>query len=143
EGEPSTNTVSSVASDLTSAPETLLGCQPAPGWLVTTISRGILVRGAYLSNTYVGSASGFSAGPSAVFTAHFATAWWLAGRLNGVGVQPELAVWVTNRTVESATGEIFAVNSPARRYSDWGSGGSDQIAGDGLQPVQDCVGPMP
>jgi hypothetical protein len=119
------------------------GCTTAPPWLADAISDGILVLGAYLSNAYVGPASGFTAGPPDVFTDDFAEAWWVAGRLNGGGVQPELAVWLTNRTAAGINGQIFAANPAAKRYTAWGNGVSEQIVGDGLEPVQACVGPMP
>lgn len=118
-------------------------CTDAPTWLVDTISHGILVRGAYVSNVYVGPASGFTSGPPDLFTDAFADAWWVAGRLNGVEVQPALGVWVTNRTAPDAAGEIFAVNAAAIRYTEWGEGVSNRIVGEGLEPVQACVGPMP
>jgi len=129
--------------DASISSEPLVGCTSAPEWLVDAISDGILVRGAYLSNVYVGPAAGFSSGPPGVLTDAFSDAWWVAGRLNGVGVQPELAVWLTNRTSEGASGEILAANPAARRYSEWGAEVTEPIVGDGLRPVQDCVGPMP
>ena len=118
-------------------------CTDAPTWLVDAIGEGIQVPGAYLSNAYVGPASAFSSGPPDLFTDAFAGAWWVAGRLNGVGVEPELGVWVTNRTKPEATGQIFAVNASASRYTEWGDGVSERIVGEGLLPVQACVGPMP
>ena len=121
----------------------LAGCTDAPAWLADAVGGGILVPGAYLSNAYIGPASGFSSGPPDLFTDAFADAWWVAGRLNGVGVEPELGVWVTDRTTPEATGIIFAVNASAGRYTTWGDAVSDRIVGEGLPPVQACVGPMP
>ena len=118
-------------------------CADAPTWLVDAIGEGILVPGAYLSNVYIGPASAFSSGPPDLFTDAFTEAWWAAGRLNGVGVEPELGVWVTNRTAPEVAGQIFAVNASASRYSEWGAGVSERIVGEGLPPVQACVGPMP
>jgi hypothetical protein len=118
-------------------------CTDAPTWLVDEIGNGILVPGAYLSNAYIGPASAFSSGPPELFTDAFTEAWWVAGRLNGVGVEPELGVWVTNRMAEEVAGQIFAVNASASRYTKWGEGVSEPIVGEGLPPVQACVGPMP
>ena len=118
-------------------------CNDAPTWLVDAIGEGILVPGAYLSNAYVGPASAFSSGPPELFTDAFAEAWWVAGRLNGVGVEPELGIWVTNRMAAGAAGQIFAANASASRYTRWGEGVSQRIVGDGLPSVQACVGPMP
>jgi hypothetical protein len=118
-------------------------CADAPTWLVDAISKGILVPGAYLSNAYIGPASAFSSGPADLFTDAFAEAWWVAGRLNGVGVEPELGAWVTNRTAEEVAGQIFAVNASASRYTEWGDGVTERIVGEGLPAVQACVGPMP
>lgn len=118
-------------------------CTDAPSWLVDAIGDGILVRGAYLSNVYIGPASGFTSGPPELLSDAFGEAWWVAARLNGAEVQPVLAVWVTNRTTPNAAGQIYAANPAASRYTEWGAGVSAPIVGDGLQNVQSCVGPMP
>jgi hypothetical protein len=108
---------------------------------VDAISAGIVVRGATLSNAFVAHAFGFTAGPDVIFTDAFADAWWVASKITGAGVQPELAVWLTNRTEEGSSGEIFAVSPAARRY--WHGGGTEPIAGAGMDAAVPCVGPLP
>jgi hypothetical protein len=119
------------------------GCEPAPAWLVAVIQDGIVVRGATLSNMYVMQASGFTSGPAELQTDAFASAWWVAGKLSGAGVRPEIAVWLTNRTSENQDGQILAADAPARRYSEGGSTAEEAIRGAGLEDVRQCVGPIP
>ena len=119
-------------------------CLPAPAWLVDAISEGIEVRGAYLSRVFMGPASAFTSGPAAVISGDaFRDAWWIAGGIYGAGVQPELGLWLTNRTAEPAAGSILAANAPARRYTRWGENTAGPISGTGSQAVIDCVGPLP
>lgn len=119
------------------------GCEPAPAWLVAVIQDGIVVRGATLSNMYVMGASGFTSGPPELQTDAFASAWWVAGKVSGAGVRPEVAVWLTNRTSQDKDGQIFAADAPARRYSEGGSTAEEAIRGAGLEAVRRCVGPIP
>lgn len=118
-------------------------CEQAPEWLVAAIQEGLAVRGATLSNMYVRAASGVSGGPPELQTDVFASAWWVAGRINGAGVRPEPAVWLTNRTSRVSEGEFFAVDAAAQRYSEWGRPSGEPIRGDGLEDVRACVGPIP
>jgi hypothetical protein len=118
-------------------------CEPAPAWLIAVIQEGIVVRGATLSNMYVTQASGLSGGPAELKADAFASAWWVAGRINGAGVRPELAVWLTNRTAQDEDGEILAVDAAAQRYSEWGRDSVEPIRGEGLEEVRSCVGPIP
>lgn len=118
-------------------------CQAAPGWLVTLLQGGLAVRGATLTEMYIGEAWGFSSGPPAVMSAEFASAWWIVAKINGAGVRPEAAVWVTNRTGPVKTGTIFGANPAAVRYSKFGDGGSSPIRGQGQEDALACLTPIP
>jgi hypothetical protein len=118
-------------------------CQPAPDWLVSALQDGLVVRGATLSEVYAGEASSFSSGPEQVLSASFAQAWWIVAKINGAGVRPEAAIWVTNRTQAGTAGDIFAANPAALRYSEWGQGGSIAIRGDGQDALLACLTPIP
>jgi hypothetical protein len=117
-------------------------CQPAPDWLVTVLQDGIVVRGATLSNVNVLPADGFSSGPPELQTGAFAAAWWVAGKISGAGVRPEVALWLTNRTRQDQDGQILAVDAAAQRYSGFARP-SDAISGSGMDEVRACVGPIP
>ena len=102
-----------------------------------------MVREATLSNVYMLPATSFSSGPPELETDAFAAAWWVAGKISGAGVRPEVAAWLTNRATEDASGEIFAVDAAAQRYSNWRHDAANPINGDGLDQVRACVGPIP
>ena len=118
-------------------------CEQAPEWLIAAIGEGIVVRGATLSNVYVLPATTFSSGPAELASEAFASAWWVAGKLSGVGVRPEVAVWLTNRTTEDASGDLLAVDAAAQRYSNWRRETEQPIRGPGLDEIRACVGPIP
>jgi hypothetical protein len=122
--------------------ESPVPCRSAPIWLIAAVTGGLAVRGATLSEVYVGAAS-ITAGPDAVLSPDFARAWWIVGKISGASVRPEVAIWVTNRTSPEATGEIFAANLAANRYSTFGQGGSTPVKGDGQGPVLACLTPIP
>jgi hypothetical protein len=117
-------------------------CAPAPDWLVAVLQQGIVVRGATLSNVFVVTASTFESGPSELQGDAFASAWWVAGKISGAGVRPEVALWLTNRTTVDQDGEIFAVDAAAQRYSHF-TRPSQVISGPGMDEARDCVGPIP
>jgi hypothetical protein len=120
-----------VTPELSSGP-----CRAAPTWLVAATSARIRERGATLSNVYIGPASNFTEWPDPLSTEAWADAWWVVGWISGIGIQPEVASWVTNRTGPATKGDIFAVDAPASRYSSWDS---QLIKGDGLAEVRACV----
>lgn len=122
--------------------ESHVPCQAAPTWLTSAVIGGLAVHGATLSEVYVGTAS-ITAGPDTVLSPSFAPAWWIVAKVSGASVRPEVAIWVTNRTTRDATGEIFAANPAALRYSTFGQGDSTSIDGDGKAPVVACLTPIP
>jgi hypothetical protein len=119
------------------------GCAVAPDWLIAVLQGALVVREATLSNVYVLPATGLSSGPPEVQTEAFASAWWVAGMISGVGVRPEIAVWLTNRTSEDREGEILSVDAAAQRYSDWPVDRTQPIRGAGIAEARACVGPIP
>ena len=117
-------------------------CQPAPDWLITAVTQLLAVGGATLSEVYVGPAS-ITSGPPEVMSELFKPAWWVVAKANGVGVRPEIAVWVTNRGAPGTSGDIFAANAAAVRYSRSGQRGQVPIAGDGQDALLGCLTPIP
>jgi hypothetical protein len=124
----------------TSAPVVTLSCTPAPAWLVRDIQSSIKPKGAKLLDAFITPASDYVMGPPIVLSSKFAKSWWVGGRINGGGVDNEVATWVTNGTSASDLGLTFAVSAAARRYSDLGADVQDDIAGDGEVAVRSCVG---
>lgn len=118
-------------------------CEPAPGWLVTALEDGLAVRGATLSEVYIGEAWDFTSGPAAVMSAAFVPAWWIVAKVNGAGVRPEIVVWVTNRTGSGKAGSTFGANPSAVRNSTFGQGGANPIQGSGQEQVLSCLTPIP
>ena len=118
-------------------------CEAAPGWLVSALEDGLAVRGATLSEIYIGEAWGFTSGPATVMSAEFVPAWWIVAKINGAGVRPEAAVWVSNRTGAGTAGTIFGANPSAIRYTKFGQGGSNPIRGAGQEQVLVCLTPIP
>jgi hypothetical protein len=121
-------------------PTPTASCTPAPAWLVAAIQSGITTKGAKLSGAYIAPATNFVFGPPIVLSSKFAKSWWVGGRINGGGVDDEVATWVTNGMSESDPALIFAVSAAARRYSEWGADVQGDIAGDGELAVRTCVG---
>jgi hypothetical protein len=115
-------------------------CTPAPEWLVRDIQSSIKLQGAKLSDAFIMPASSYVMGPPIVLSSKFMKSWWVGGRINGAGVDNEVATWVTNGTSASNHGLTFAVSAAARRYSDLGADVQDDIAGDGEVAVRSCVG---
>ena len=101
------------------------------------------MRGATLTEAYVGEARNFTSGPSSVLSTDFTPAWWVVAKVNGASVRPEVVAWVTNRIQPGNAGTIFGANPAAVRYSKYGQGGSDPIRGDGLDPMLACLTPIP
>jgi hypothetical protein len=134
------NSGAAVQAQPTSAPTPTPSCTPAPAWLVSAIQEGITVKGAKLSRAYISDASDFVMGPPIVVSDKFKHSWWVGGRINGGGVDDEVATWVTNKLDEKQSGLIFAASAAARRYSDWGADVKDPIAGNGEAEVRQCVG---
>lgn len=118
-------------------------CQSAPEWLVSAVKEGLGVTGAYLSEVYVGEGSDFTSGPASVMSAEFVPAWWIVAKINGAGVRPEVAIWITNRTGPGKSGDIFGANPAAIRYSHFGQGGSNPIRGSGQDSLVACLTPIP
>jgi len=117
-------------------------CQPAPEWLITAVTAGLAVPGATLSEVYVGPAS-ITSGPAEVMTARFEAAWWVVAKINGAGIRPAEAVWVTNRTAPGISGDIFGANAAALRSSTFGQGGQIPIGGEGQEALLGCLSPIP
>jgi hypothetical protein len=112
-------------------------CVTAPQVVIGQVSGGLTVRGAYISNAYVSRATDVAA--SAV---QMEDPWWLAARINGVGVQPELGVWL----VDGLTGasQVLNANASAGRYTTFDAGPSDLSASsDTVAGLAACVGPLP
>jgi len=118
-------------------------CEPAPDWLIVVLQDALVVREATLSNVYVLRADGFSSGPAQLQTTEFESAWWVAGKISGAGVRPEIATWLTNRTSRDQAGQILSVDAAAQRYSTWESDQGQPIIGPGISDVRACVGPIP
>lgn len=117
------------------------GCTAAPDWLRQAVQDGLVVRGATIAGIFVGPAGPFTSGSGPVMGSEFASASWIAARIDGAGVRPEVGLWVADSIEPGLT--LFAANSAALRYSAWGQGGSDPIRGEGSQAVIDCIGPIP
>jgi len=118
-------------------------CQPAPDWLVAELGQGLLVRGAYLSEVYIGAASDFTSGPAAVLDDGFAPAWWVVAKINGAGIQPEVGLWVAGPIRDRKAVQLFGASAASLRYTSWGSDSSDPIRGMGSDVVLDCLSPIP
>lgn len=100
------------------------------------------MRGATLSDVYIRPTDGFSSGPPELQTREFASAWWVAGKISGAGVRPEIGTWLTNRTSQEREGEILSVDAAAQRYSSW-QAPDEPIRGPGSAELRACVGPIP
>ncbi len=130
------------ASSLGTAPS-IGPCQLAPEWLVAALQDGLAVRGATLSEVFIGEAWDFTSGPAAVMSAQFVPAWWIVAKINGASVRPEVVIWVTSRTGASKQGQTFGANLSAVRYSKFGQGGSDPVRGSGQAALLGCLTPIP
>lgn len=64
---------------------------------------------------------------------------WIVGKIVGAQDPAEVGVWVTNELDEANPGLIFAANSGATKYSDWGADLGEPIGGDGWVEVRDCL----
>lgn len=117
-------------------------CTPAPDSLITALTKGLAVPGATLSEVYVGEAS-ITSGLSGEVAPSFVTAWWVVAKVNGAGVRPTVAVWVTNRVDSGARGDILAANASALRTTTFGHGGQVPLLGGGLDVVLACLSPIP
>lgn len=124
-------------------PSTTEPCQRAPDWLVTELGQGLLIRGAYLSEVYIGTASDFTSGPATVLNKDFIPAWWVAAKINGAGIQPEVGLWVVGPIRGSKAGQLFGANAAALRYTSWGSDDTESIRGKGADAVLTCLTPIP
>jgi hypothetical protein len=120
---------------------TSAACDPAPDWLLSALQDGLVDRGATVSNAFLAQAHNVTSLPDELSAEAFEDAWWVSARINGVGVRPELATWITNRRADS-DGEIVSANVSARRYSSWPHGDAD-VTGDGRLQAETCVGPIP
>ncbi len=86
-------------------------CNPADAGLIAAISEGLTVAGGgYLANGQIVKSNDFS------------KIYFVAADIQGVGMEGrEIRVWATNGT-QAGEGLIFAVNSLAKEFSDWGPG---------------------
>ena len=117
-------------------------CQPAPDWLLAALTNGLAARGATLSEVFVGEAS-ITSGPPRVMAPSFGPARWIVGKVNGAGVRPGVAIWVTNGTASGKKGEILGANAAALRLSTFGVAGQAEIHGDGQGELLACLSPIP
>ncbi len=116
-------------------------CAPASAALVSLLQAGVVVRGATLSNVQVVAAPRLDTQSDA--TPPFAHGWWVAGKLTGAGVRPEVVVWLLSEIDAPRSAKVVAANAAAQRYSRWSSPGGALFTGPGLDAVVSCVGPMP
>jgi hypothetical protein len=117
-------------------------CQPAPDWLGEKLEKTLAVRGATLSRLFLGPAANIRGGPVEVRSEVFRSPWWVAALINGVGVRPEVGVWLINAVKEGPGLRIVAADAASQRYSMRGAP-SEPIQGDGLDEVRSCVGTPP
>jgi hypothetical protein len=118
------------------------GCREAPRAIVEQLEGGIIVRGATLSNLYV-SRVGTTDGGSASLAPFVNQGWWVAGKVTGAGVRPEIGVWIVSGISGPGAAQVIAANAAAGRYSRWGLPGGDEISGPGRTAVETCVGAIP
>ncbi|MEP6469342.1 MAG: hypothetical protein ABJC24_06180 [Chloroflexota bacterium] len=117
-------------------------CQPAPSWLGVRLEETLAVRGATLSRLFLGPAANIGGGPAEVGSDFFRSPWWVAAMISGVGVRPEIGVWLVNAVKEGPGLRIVAADAVSQRYSMRGAP-SEPIQGDGLAAVRSCVGTPP
>jgi len=78
----------------------------------------------------------------AVRSGDFDSVWFVAAEIDGPGLEErgEIGVWATNDLTD---GLIFAVDSLAKEFSDWGDGDSTaaqfSMANDGAEQARDCL----
>lgn len=112
----------------------------------SSASRCIAVEQTTLSNIAEGltvSGGGSLRDGWAVRSEDFEQVYFVAAEMDGSGMEGdgEVGLWATN---DLAGGLIFAVNSMAEEFSDWGSGGGTDAelttSDDGADEALDCVG---
>ncbi len=112
-------------------------CVTAPEVVIAQLSGGLTVRGAYISNAYASRATDVQAS-----SVQMEDPWWLAARINGVGVQPELGVWLVNGLAGGS--RVLDANASAGRYTTFDASPSDLSASsDIVAGLAACVGPLP
>lgn len=101
-------------------------CAPASSVLVSAIESGLTVNGGgSLSNAYIVRSDDFE-------NVHF-----VAAQIEGEGMGDSAGVWATNGP--DGTGSIFAADSMATEFSDWGSGPGFTSSDDGLAEARECA----
>jgi len=112
-------------------------CQDAPQALLDRLGTGLGVRGAYVSNVSVAPADDLGT------LRDFSDPWWVAGRINGVGVRQEVGVWLWSHGGADA-GAIRSANASSGRYFDYQQiDGSLASSSRVVMALIDCVGPIP
>ena len=108
-------------------------CEAASPAVLAVLRDGIAVRGATLSNVFAvraGAAEGVAG-------------WWVAGKLSGAGVAPEVVVWVVTGIDNLKADGVVAANAAAARSSRWTLPDGEDLTGAGRDAAVACVGPMP
>ena len=105
-------------------------CQPAPAILLDSIAEGLTVDGGG------GLRNGWT-----VRSNDYQQAYFVAAEITGPGMDGTVGIWVT--TDPSNPGLIFAVDTFAKEFSDWGDGGSTDAAfsqaSDGAREAKACA----
>ncbi len=115
-------------------------CVTAPARLVSAIEARLMVPGATLGRTVTLPVAGLTGLPAAVTEEDFVAPVWVAGAMNGVGVRPQVGLWVVSDIRMGSGSTIVAANAAAARY--WEGPGSSDINGDGQAQALACVGPI-
>ena len=118
-------------------------CRAAPAAVVSLLRSGLVVRGATLSNLFATRLGTPEEGSGASIPPFALHGWWIAGKITGAGVQPEVGVWVVSSIEAPRTSEVLAANAAAERYTRWSGVGTGQVTGPGLDAVVACVGFIP
>jgi hypothetical protein len=116
-------------------------CEPAPEYLRAFLEGGLSVRGATLSDMVVVAATQVEVHDAGLSNA-FEQGWWVAARITGAGVRPELVAWLASSLRPASAAQVAAANPTARR--DWsGSSARSELDAAGLATAMACVGPIP
>lgn len=101
-------------------------CDTASTALVDAIESGLTVTGGgSLSNAQI------------VKSDDYENAYFVAARIEGEGMADAVGVWSTNDP--AGGGSIFAADSFARQFSDWGPGPGFLSSDDGFAEVRECA----
>jgi hypothetical protein len=101
-------------------------CEPASRGLVSAIETGLTVAGGdSLSNAFI------------VRSNDFENVFFVAARFEGEGMSDTVGAWATNRA--DGSGSVFAADSFAKEFSDWGDGPGFSLSDDGLSEARSCA----